>query len=210
MKRTTWLGTGLILICFFAIGIVLGRLHIQNQLGVQARAPVATEAPAFFMATPAPTEVAPLPELQPPVTPVAIPQAPVNPNPEPPTEQQLQQGLRAVNWTFTPTNPMQVAGSILTQEQAIEAAQKQFQQQGSRVTAHLGQLQNLGLQQSLQAGQTVDSPFAQPHLVWIVTFSGVQGSSSGPPGHERKLSNELNVVVDARTGAYLMDFVWTR
>ena len=74
----------------------------------------------------------------------------------------------------------------------------------------MGFLQNQGLQKPIDIRDTNGSPFAEPRLVWIVTLSGVQQTSSGPPNQEKKISNELNVILDAKTGEYLADFVWTR
>lgn len=137
---------------------------------------------------------------------------PPQPTLPPPGARQLQQDLATVNWTFVPVAPSSPAATgALTQEQAIETVGRRYPlEQASKVTAYIGWLSNDSLKQSRQAGESVDPTFLDPRLVWIVMLSGVKQQSSGPPGHPRKVSNELNVVIDAKSGAYLMSFVWTR
>jgi hypothetical protein len=42
--------------------------------------------------------------------------------------------------------------------------------------------------------------------VWIVTFYSIETSSSGPPGASHYVSQQYNVVIDAKTGRYIMAF----
>ena len=43
-------------------------------------------------------------------------------------------------------------------------------------------------------------------LVWLVTFDGIDSVSSGPPGAPRYTAHVYSVVIDAKSGAYIMAF----
>lgn len=137
-----------------------------------------------------------------------------------PDAKQLQEDLAKENWTFNPVDPSHpetsgVTERILSRDEAIDAARKQLENSQpipgiTGVGASLGQLSKSLLSQSAQLGEKVDSTFTNPRLVWIVTFAGLRSRSAGPPDMAPKEANELNVVIDAVTGEYLMSFVWTR
>jgi len=127
----------------------------------------------------------------------------------------LKQDLAKENWTFEPVDPAKVTQTILSRNQAIDMANKQFPNLGDTksiigITANLGQLSNPLLRASAQAGEKVDTTFLNPRLVWIVTYEGVISQSAGPRGFPHATSNEFDVVLDATTGEQLMTFVWKR
>lgn len=201
----------------FGIGWLLGRAHfpLSRQAIAQSGGLATTSMPLIEGAPPYPTDSAPQPTAAAPtvVTAPVPTQRPVNPKPAPPTGQQLRADLARTGWDFVPVDPATLASGVVGREQALERVQQQYQQQDQQASnrdAQLGRLTNVVINQSRQAGAKVDSTFASPRLVWIVTLSGVGYQSSGPPGQPRKVSNELNVVVDATSGDILMDFVWTR
>jgi hypothetical protein len=41
-------------------------------------------------------------------------------------------------------------------------------------------------------------------LAWIVSFEGIDTSSSGPSQAPKYVSHEFNVVINAKTGGYVM------
>jgi hypothetical protein len=108
--------------------------------------------------------------------------------------------------------PMQVSDSrargAITSEQAIAAALKEEPglKAATSVSSMLGVLNNLNLQQAANQGVTIGPNLAAMGLVWIVTFEGVDTSSSGPSQAPRYVSHEYDVVIDAKTGAYIMAF----
>ena len=127
----------------------------------------------------------------------------------------LKQDLAKENWTFEPVDPATITQTIISRDQAIDAANKQFPNlQYTKsligITANLGRLGNLLLRSSAQAGEKVDPTFLNPRLVWIVTYVGVYSQSVGSPNGPHATSNEFDVVLDATTGEQLMTFVWTR
>jgi len=42
--------------------------------------------------------------------------------------------------------------------------------------------------------------------VWLITFHGIESTSSGPPGSPHSVSDEYTVVIDAQKGEYLFAF----
>jgi hypothetical protein len=74
------------------------------------------------------------------------------------------------------------------------------------VSAMLGLLTDPNLQQAVNQGVAIDPHLANMGLVWLVTFYGIETSSSGPSGARHSTSNELNVVIDAKTGIYIEAF----
>jgi hypothetical protein len=70
----------------------------------------------------------------------------------------------------------------------------------------LGVLHNLNLQQAVNQGVRVDPALANMGLVWIVSFEGIDTSSSGPSQAPKYVSHEYNVVINAKTGGYVMAF----
>lgn len=127
----------------------------------------------------------------------------------------LKQDLAKENWIFEPVDPAKITQTILSKDQAIDIANKQFPNlQDAKgligITANLGQLSNPLLQSSAKAGEKVDPAFLNPRLVWIVTYVGVSSQSVGSPNGPQATSNEFDIVVEATTGEQLMTFVWTR
>ena len=180
MKRTIWLSTSIMIFTLLGLGWVIGRASMGILL-VRAQS------------------------------------SSVNPHPLPPSAKQLQQDLATEKWVFTPLDPANLVlpnarQAVQSSTQAIDLVRKLHPEslQASNITASSGMLHNSLLHQSVQAGETVDPTFTDPHPVWIVTLSGVTRQSSGPPEAARQTSNELDVVIDLNTGTSLMDFVWTR
>lgn len=215
MKRNTILITIAAFIFIFVIGLLLGRINstIRSTASAQ-QLPRAVETAQLIQGTPPPTDL-PLPTsaASPLPATTAQPLPTVDPHPRSPDEKQLQQDLASINWAFDPTNLSSLPpNSSISSDQALDIVKRQYPQlqQASSVVAHIGWLSNISNSHALQTGQPVDTALASPHLVWIITLSGVQSQSSGPPGVPRETSNELNIVIDAKDGTYLMDFVWTR
>ncbi|HVP20548.1 MAG TPA: hypothetical protein VMS73_01675 [Anaerolineaceae bacterium] len=133
-----------------------------------------------------------------------------------PEANMLVQGLAQEGWVFTPVDPNNpkdsgVTQTFISEEAATAQANKispSFQKSPdlTGITAHLGKLNNARLQESAQRGENVDPAFLKPRLVWIVTYNGVKTPIQGTEG----TSNEMNVVIDATNGEYLMEFIWTR
>jgi hypothetical protein len=72
--------------------------------------------------------------------------------------------------------------------------------------ATLGLISYPNLQQASRAGANVDTRLAGPTLVWAMVFHGIESVSMGPPGAEHHYAYDFVVVVDARTGDYLVSF----
>jgi len=215
MKRTT---IPIIMVAFvfiFLIGLLLGRINSTSRSTVNAQQlPRAPETAQLIQGTQPPTDL-PLPTSAATPLPTTIVklQPTVDPRPASPDAKQLQQDLVSINWSFEPADASSFPpNSSITLQQALDIVKKQYPQfgQANGVVAHIGWLTNKSNSQAIQSGQSVDPTFATAHLVWIVTLSGVQSQSAGPPGSPHDTSNELNIVIDAKDGTYLMDFVWTR
>ncbi len=129
-----------------------------------------------------------------------------------PDSEQLQRDLATLDWVFTPVDPKNTTESFASAQKSIDSLKRRFPEisQASNVSAHLGYLSKPVLKQSAEVGSKVDQTFTNPRLVWIITLSDIVRQSSGPPGAPRKQSNELNILVDAKTSDYLMEFIWTR
>jgi hypothetical protein len=113
------------------------------------------------------------------------------------------QNLEYLGLSFTQVNvtDSQAQGAI-GKDQAITAAlnEEPGLKAASSVSAMLGFMNNTNLQQAANQGVSVDPHLANMGLVWLVTFNGIETSSSGPSGAPHAISNELNVVIDAKTG----------
>ncbi len=132
----------------------------------------------------------------------------------------LAQSMAQEGWQFIGVDPNHpkisgVTQSFLSEEKATDLVnslypdlQKSPDLKG--ITAHLGILQNKRLQESAKRGEKVDPTFLKPRLVWIVTYAGIKMPSAGPKGADLTMSTEMNIVINAATGDYMMDFVWTR
>jgi hypothetical protein len=146
--------------------------------------------------------------------------APTAAQPNPPDIGVFAKDLATEGWVFTPVDPKNpnssgITQKVITKDRAISDANSNYKdiQKSPGLTAivaYLGLMSNSGLQAADRAGIKVDPTFLKPHLVWIVSYKGIQEQSSGPPGSPIHFSNELEVVIDAETGEHLMDFVWTR
>ena len=62
------------------------------------------------------------------------------------------------------------------------------------------------LQEAANAGLPVDPKKADMGLVWMVTFEGIESFSAGPPQAPQYVDHEYNVVINGKTGAYIMAF----
>ena len=113
------------------------------------------------------------------------------------------QNLEYLGLSFTQVNvtDSQAQGAI-GKDQAITAALNEDSglKAATSVSAMLGFLNDSNLQQAASQRVTVDPHLANMGLVWLVTFNGIETSSSGPPGAPHATSNEENVVIDAKTG----------
>ena len=119
------------------------------------------------------------------------------------------ENLKYLGLTFTPVNPAdkQAQGSIAKEKAMAVALQiSPGLKNATGNDATLGFISNMGLQQVSRAGGNVDSRLAGPTLVWAMVFYGIESVSMGPPGAEHHYANDLVVVVDARTGNYLVSF----
>jgi hypothetical protein len=119
------------------------------------------------------------------------------------------QNLEYIGLSFTQIGfaDSQAQGAI-KKDQAIAIASSQGTElkAATGVSAVLGFLRNARLQQAAGQGISVDPHLADMGLVWLVTFHGVETSSMGPHQATRYISSEYNIVVDAKTGKYVMAF----
>ena len=119
------------------------------------------------------------------------------------------QNLEALGLRFIQVNVSnnQAQGAI-GKDQAITAALhgEPDLKAATSVSAMLGLLTNPNLQQAVNQGVAIDPHLANMGLVWLVTFNGIETSSSGPIGAPHSTSNELNVVIDAKTGNFVEAF----
>jgi hypothetical protein len=119
------------------------------------------------------------------------------------------QNLEYLGLSFTQVNvaDSQAQGAI-EKDQAITAAlnEEPGLKAATSVSAMLGFMNNTNLQQAANQGVSVDPHLANMGLVWLVTFNGIETSSSGPGGAPHATSNELNVVIDAKTGNFIEAF----
>jgi hypothetical protein len=113
------------------------------------------------------------------------------------------QNLEYLGLSFTQVNDNdnQAQGAI-GKDQAITAAlnEEAGLKSATSISAMLGFMSNTNLQQAEKQGVSVDPHLTNMGLVWLVTFYGIETSSSGPSGARHATSNELNVVIDAKTG----------
>lgn len=193
------------IILLFAVGLFLGKLTSSNAV-VNAEPPAPTGPPV-----PPVHDLPPVHHAESIAQAAGEAQAP-NTNPLPPSTEQLQQDLISIGWNFVPADATSATQSQITQATAQDIVNKAYpqSQQAKLITSFLGLLENVTATEATKRGQQADQTFASARLVWIVTLSGAMTQSSGPPQVARKTSNELNIIVDARSGEILMDFVWTR
>jgi len=143
---------------------------------------------------------------------------PAQAQPNPPDSSILTQDLAQEGWLFNPVSTgssPQPGVALLTKDQAIAKANNifpDFQKSPdlTGISANIGELSNSRMQQSAQRGEKVNNTFLKPKLVWIVSYEGIKMPSAGPAGSNISMSTEMNVVIDAVSGDYLMDYVWTR
>jgi len=119
------------------------------------------------------------------------------------------QNLEALGLSFIQVNVSdnQAQGAI-GKDQAITSAMngEPDLKAATSVSAMLGLLTNPNLQQAVNQGVAIDPHLANMGLVWLLTFNGIETSSSGPAGAPHSTSNELNVVIDAKTGKFIEAF----
>lgn len=119
------------------------------------------------------------------------------------------ENLKYLGVAFTPVDPADkhAQGSIAKDRAMAVALQiSPGLKNATGNDATLGFISNMGLQQASRAGANVDSGLAGPTLVWAMVFHGIESVSMGPPGAEHHYAYDLVVVVDARTGDYLVGF----
>ena len=98
------------------------------------------------------------------------------------------------------TDPL--ATSAISSEEAVSAAW-QYEpslKSATIIDTSLGQLANP------PDGSRSISALAGSPLVWVVSFSGVQSVSSGPPGAEHHTADQYSVVIDAHSAQPLVAF----
>jgi hypothetical protein len=119
------------------------------------------------------------------------------------------QNLEALGLSFIQVNGSdnQAQGAI-GKDQAITAALhgEPDLKAATSVSAMLGLLTDPDLQQAVNQGVAIDPHLADMGLVWLLTFNGIETSSSGPAGAPHATSNQLNVVIDAKTGNFVEAF----
>ncbi len=99
----------------------------------------------------------------------------------------------------------------ITQEQALATAYKYapgLSKSASAVIIQLGYLSMPAALKAAQKGGDINMRYADMGLVWVVSFQGVKVESAGPPGGQPRSSSEWNVVINARTGDYIMQFTY--
>jgi hypothetical protein len=119
------------------------------------------------------------------------------------------QNLESLGLSFTPVGPTESqAQGAIGKDQAIASALNEAPglKAATSVSGMLGTLRDVNLQQAANQGVPIDTQLADMGLVWLVTFNGIETSSSGPGGVPRYSSNEFNVVIDAKTGLFVMAF----
>jgi len=119
------------------------------------------------------------------------------------------QNLEYLGLSFTQVNITDShAQGAIGKNQAITAAlnEEPGLKAASSVSAMLGFMSDSDLQQAANQGVAIDPHLANMGLVWLVTFNGIETSSSGPIGAPHSTSNELNVVIDAKTGKFVEAF----
>ena len=106
--------------------------------------------------------------------------------------------LQYLGMTFTQEDPstQKNIGSI-TREQAVSAGLKEE----PGLTSATSYSTRLGV----LTGANIPA-LAQGRLVWMITYQGIEDISSGPPEAERHVSHEYTVVIDAKTGKYVLAF----
>ena len=94
------------------------------------------------------------------------------------------------------------AAAVISSEQAVSAA---WQDQPDLKSAAILDV-SLGRLGNAPGSGSTTSVLAGGPLVWVVSFSGVQSVSSGPPGAVHHSSNEFGVVIDATSAKVLVSF----
>ena len=102
------------------------------------------------------------------------------------------ENLQFIDFNFTPlvSNDSRLINAI-SQDQAVLAALK-FAPEGEKATSVTTQV---GFSDGIMV-----MDLSKDRLVWLVTFHGVDSTSSGPPGSTHRVSHELTVAVDAYQG----------
>jgi hypothetical protein len=111
--------------------------------------------------------------------------------------------LDCLGYHFVPVATIDPSAlAAISSEQAVSAAW-QYEPALKSATiidtslGHLGNPANGGASGSAVAGAS---------LVWVVSFSGVESVSSGPPGAPHHTANEYSVVIDAQSSQPLVAF----
>lgn len=94
------------------------------------------------------------------------------------------------------------AAAVVSSEQAVSAT---WQDQPNLKSAAILDV-SLGRLGNAPGSGSTTSVLAGGPLVWVVSFSGVQSVSSGPPGAVHHTSNEYSVVIDATSAKVLVSF----
>ena len=114
----------------------------------------------------------------------------------------------SLNLIFTPAD---INSDIkISKDDAIARATETEEKlkEATSVTAELGYLSNPNLEEASKNGEKVDSNLDGSHLVWIVSFQGIESVSSGPPESDHNIAHEYNVVIDSTTGEFVIGFIY--
>jgi len=116
------------------------------------------------------------------------------------------QNLRYLGFEFNVISmaDRQAQGAV-TEKQAIAAAIKDDPglKAATSVSTMLGFLRDIN---TSSQDTSIDPHITGKSLVWLLTFDGIKNVSSGPPGAPRGVSNAESVVIDAKSGVYVMAF----
>lgn len=116
-----------------------------------------------------------------------------------------------LNLTFVPANTtIDTNDTKVSKDEAVTRAMETQEnlKDATSVTAELGYLGSPNLVEASNNGEKVDPSLSNGHLVWIVSFQGIETVSSGPPGSDHHIAHEYNVVIDATTGEFIIGFVY--
>lgn len=129
--------------------------------------------------------------------------------PDPSLQERLQK-FSERGLDFAPADEASVVKNqaIISRQQAINAALRlvALKESPKILSVAVGNLSDASLKNAQASGIKVDPRRVDMGLVWIVTLDGIESVSMGPPDAPHNVAHEYNIVLDARTGAYIMAF----